>query len=124
MHHGDVVISADLPTLALTSASPAIYDREIELALLHRDERSGAEHYLIRYPEGLQSLPHRHSAAHTMVVLEGALEANGQVVGPSSYCHFPAGQVMTHAPAAGTHCLFVLIFDGPFDVQPVDSAVE
>lgn len=119
MTNGDVVISADLPSVALAPSRLPIYDREIELALLHRDVRSGAEHYLIRYPEGLHSTPHRHSAAHTMVVLEGALEANGQVVGPLSYCHFPAGEVMTHAPAAGSSCLFVIVFDGPFDVHPV-----
>ena len=121
MELGDVIVTSDLPALALSSSQLPIYDRPIELALLHRDERSGAEHYLIRYPEGLRSLPHRHSAAHTMVVLDGALEANGQVVGPSSYCHFPAGEVMTHAPAAGRSCLFVLVFDGPFDVQPVGT---
>ena len=118
---GDIVISADLPTASLRPSTLPIYDRPIELALLHRDERTGAEHYLIRYPEGLRSQPHRHSAAHTMVVLEGALEANGQVVGPSSYAHFPAGQVMTHAPAVGSSCLFVIIFDGPFDVEPVGA---
>ena len=120
MANGHVIICADLPSAALARSRLPIYDREIELALLHRDDRSGAEHYLIRYPEGLQSRPHRHSAAHTMVVLEGSLEANGEVVGPSSYCHFPAGEVMTHAPAAGSSCLFVIIFDGPFDVHPVD----
>jgi hypothetical protein len=119
---GDVIISTDLPAVALAPSQLPIYDRPIELALLHRDARSGAEHYLIRYPEGLQSRPHRHTAAHTMVILEGSLEANGQVIGPSSYCHFPAGEVMTHAPSAGTSCLFVLIFDGPFDVLP--SAAE
>ena len=54
-----------------------------------------------------------------MVILDGSLIANGRVVGPSSYCHFPAGEVMTHAPAEGSHCLFVIIFDGPFDVHPV-----
>lgn len=80
--------------------------------------RAGA-HYVIRYPQGLQWRPHRHTAAHTMVILDGSLIANGRVVGPSSYCHFPAGEVMTHAPAEGSHCLFVIIFDGPFDVHPV-----
>ena len=77
MNLGDVVISADLPNVTLSPSQLPIYHRPIELALLHRDERTGAEHYVIRYPEGLRSLPHRHSAAHTIVVLEGALEANG-----------------------------------------------
>lgn len=76
-----------------------IYDREIEIAQLHIDERSGAEHHLIRYPEGLRAQPHTHAAAHTMVVLEGVLNANGQELGPFAYCHFPAGEVMTHQPA-------------------------
>jgi hypothetical protein len=28
--------------------------------------------------------------------------------------------VMHHEPARGKHCLFVIIFDGPFDVTPAD----
>ena len=98
-----------------------IYDGEIEIAPLHTDEQSGAEHHLIRYPVGLQVKAHRHTNAHTMVVLEGALEANGRVVEPFSYCHFPAGEVMTHRPAPGNSCLFVLIFDGTFDAHLVDE---
>jgi hypothetical protein len=67
------------------------------------DPVSGAEHYV----------------AHTIVVLEGRLEVNGQIVGPVAYCHFPAGETMSHAPAESNSCLFVVIFCGPFDVQPV-----
>lgn len=95
-----------------------IYDQPIGVRLLFRDPISGAEHYLIRYPAGLQGQPHRHSSAHTFIVLEGALEANGQQVGPGSYCHFPAGTVMHHAPAGDAGCLFVAIFDGVQDVIP------
>lgn len=64
----------------------------------------------------MKAQSHRHTAAHTMVVLEGSLEANGQVVRAPSYCHFPAGELMHHAPAGDDGCLFVLIFDGPFDL--------
>jgi hypothetical protein len=68
MIHGDVVIFDDLPSLALEPSELPIYDREIELASLHRDTRTGAEHYLIRYPAGLRDaragggelLPVRH----------------------------------------------------------------
>jgi quercetin dioxygenase-like cupin family protein len=121
MEFGEAIIVDGLQSLELESSQPVIYDREIGLRLLHRDPRTGAEHYLIRYPTGLRARRHRHTAAHTIVVLDGRLEVNGQVIGPGSYCHFPAGQAMRHAPAGDLSCLFVVIFDGPFDVQPIEE---
>jgi quercetin dioxygenase-like cupin family protein len=118
MDDNDAVIIDDLGALELDESQPSIYDRPIGARLLHHDPTSGAEHYLIRYPAGLQARRHTHTAAHTVVVLDGGLEANGRQLGPGSYCHFPAGEPMHHAPAAGTGCLFVTIFHGPFDVHP------
>ncbi|MGH9104505.1 MAG: cupin domain-containing protein [Acidimicrobiales bacterium] len=96
-----------------------VYDQAIGARVLFRGPSTGAEHYLVRYPPGLQAQAHRHSAAHTFIVLEGVLEANGEQLGPGSYCHFPAGTVMHHAPAGDEGGLFVAIFDGPQDVIPV-----
>ena len=121
MEYGRATVVDGLTSLELGPSRPVIYDREIGLRLLYQDPDSGAEHYLIRYPAGLQARPHRHTAAHTIVVLEGRLEVNDQVIGPGSYCHFPARELMRHAPAQGTSCLFVILFDGPFDVQTVDD---
>jgi quercetin dioxygenase-like cupin family protein len=113
------VLIDELSTLELTASQPIIYDRPIGVRLLFRDSGSGAEHYLIRYPAGLQARWHSHSAAHTIIVLEGELSANRRVLGQLSYCHFPAGSVMHHAPEGDQGCLFVIIFDGPYDVMPV-----
>jgi quercetin dioxygenase-like cupin family protein len=118
------IIVDGLGSLDLGQSQPAIYDRPIGLRLLYQDPGSGAEHYVIRYPAGLQARSHRHTAAHTIVVLEGRLEANGEVIGPGAYCHFPAGQPMHHAPAGGGSCLFVTIFHGPFDVEPLDPVAD
>lgn len=119
MGYGRAVITDRLASLELDRRRLPIYDREIGLRLLHQDAGSGEEHYVVRYPAGLRSLLHRHTVAHTIVLLEGRLEVNDRVIGPGGYCHFPAGEPMRHAPAADEPCLFITIFHGPFDVEPV-----
>ncbi len=116
---GDAVIVDHLGSVEMDRSQPVIYDRDIGVRLLYEDSESGAEHYLIRYPGGLNARLHRHTAAHTIVVLEGRLAVNEEVIGPGAYCHFPAGETMYHAPAGEEACLFVTIFPGPFDVEPL-----
>ena len=115
------VIYETLQGLELGQSQPPIYDGPIGLRLLYLDPTSGAEHYLVEYPPGLKAQRHRHTVAHTIIALEGALAANGQMIRPGGYCHFPAGQAMHHEPAAGERCLFVTIFHGPCDVEVVDD---
>ncbi len=67
--------------------------------MLHHDERTGAEHYVVRYRPGTKALPHRHTAAHTIIVLDGHLSIDGQVLGPGGYAHHPGGTTMLHEPA-------------------------
>src|SRR5256714_5568466 len=107
MEYGRAIVVDGLRSIELEPSQPVIYDREIGLRLLYEDPDSGAEHYLIRYPAGLRTRLHRHTAAHTIVVLEGRLEVNGRVVGPGAYCHFPPGAAMRHAPARPDSRLFV-----------------
>lgn len=119
MNLGNATIIDGLRSLQLQepgAAAAAVYDRAIALRELFEDPVSGEEHYLVRYPAGVNGRVHRHTAAHTVVVLEGRFEANGQVLGPGSYAHFPGGEPMRHqSPEEG--CLFVLMFHGPFDVE-------
>lgn len=121
MEYGEAIIIDGLTSLAVdeSRSQSAVYDQPIGLRLLYEDPASGEEHYLIRYPAGLRGRVHRHTAAHTIVVLEGRLEANGQVIGPGAYAHFPPGEAMRHAAAEDAPCLFVILFHGPFDVQVV-----
>jgi quercetin dioxygenase-like cupin family protein len=118
-HDESVVIAYNLGALELEWTQLAVYDQPIGIRLLLLDASTGAEHYLIRYPTGLKAKRHRHSVAQSVVVLEGKLEVNGTVIGPGSYCHFPRGVPMHHAPAGDEDCLFVTIFHGTFDVEVV-----
>ena len=121
MDFGRAVLVDDLRSLELRPATPGVYDQPIGLRLLYQDPESGEEHYVGRYPAGLRAQAHRHTAAHTIVVLEGRMQVNGQVIGPGAYAHFPGGEVMHHAPADDAPCLFVILFHGPFDVEAVES---
>ena len=125
MRLGDALVIDDLRSLALDSpggSAAAVYDRPIGLRLLYEDAESGEEHYLIRYPVGVKGRVHQHRAAHTIVVLEGKLDANDQIIGPGAYAHFPADQPMRHQSGGDEGCLFVLMFHGPFDVQILEPA--
>jgi quercetin dioxygenase-like cupin family protein len=121
MEYGRAIAVDNLGTVELGRSRSVIYDQEIGLRLLYEDPDTGAEHYLIRYPAGLKARRHRHTAAHTIVVLEGRLEVNDEVIGPGAYCHVPPGEAMRHAPAGGGPCLFVIVFHGPVDVEPIDE---
>jgi quercetin dioxygenase-like cupin family protein len=101
---------------ALPQSHPPIYDRPIGLRLLYTDPATGGDHYMVYYPPGLRTAWHHHSAAHTIVLIDGALEANGVILEAGSYCHFPAMTPMLHQPAGEQHCRFITIFSGPFDV--------
>src|SRR6476469_5219365 len=111
MEYGAATIVDELSSMELTepsAAAAAVYDQPIGLRLLY-EEPGGEEHYLVRYPAGLRGRPHQHTAAHTIVVVEGQLDANGRVIGPGSYAHCPARQVMRHQAAGDAPCLFVLL---------------
>jgi quercetin dioxygenase-like cupin family protein len=121
VEHGAAIILDQLDSVEMEPRRPIIYDRDIGMRLLYEDPDSGAEHYLIRYPAGLKAQLHRHTAPQTIIVLRGKIEVNGRVIGPGAYCHFPAGEPMFHAPAGGGGSLFVTIFHGPADVEPLEE---
>jgi quercetin dioxygenase-like cupin family protein len=121
MEYGEAIIVDHLSSAETDQSQLVIYDREIGVRLLYQDPESGAEHYLIRYPAGLKARVHRHTAPQTIVVLEGRLVVNDQVIGPCAFCHFPPGETMFHAPTDDKQCLFISIFHGPADVEPLEG---
>jgi quercetin dioxygenase-like cupin family protein len=126
MDYGKAIIADGLTALDFREPSDtaaAVYDRPIGLHLLYEDPASGEEHYVVRYPSEVRGHAHSHTSAHTIVVIDGQLEVNGRIIGPGSYAHFPANEVMCHQAAGDGPCHFVLIFHGPFDVTILDDRV-
>jgi quercetin dioxygenase-like cupin family protein len=126
MDYGNAVIAEGLTALDFrepSGAAAAVYDRPIGLHLLYEDPTSGAEHYVVRYPAGLRGHAHQHTAAHTIVVIDGRLEVNGRIIAAGSYAHFPANEPMRHQAAGDAPCYFILIFHGPFDVTLLEERV-
>jgi quercetin dioxygenase-like cupin family protein len=124
MNDGAAIIVGELASLELqepSSTAAAVYNQPIGLRLLHEEPGGGEEHYLVRYPAGLRGRRHQHTAAHTIIVLDGQLDADGTVIGPGSYAHFPGGQPMRHQAAGDVSCMFVVLFHGPFDVKLVND---
>lgn len=74
--------SAPLGPFELDQSQPEIYDRPIQLRVCYQGPGSGAEHYLVRYSPGLRSQPIATAPAHTIIVLEGAMEVDGQLLQP------------------------------------------
>jgi quercetin dioxygenase-like cupin family protein len=125
MNYGEAIVADCLTALEFrepTGAAAAVYDRPIGLHLLYEDPVSGAEHYVVRYPSGVQCRVHQHTAAHTIIVINGSLEANGRTIGAGSYAHFPANEPMRHQAAGEGPCHFILIFHGPFDVTMLEDS--
>jgi quercetin dioxygenase-like cupin family protein len=117
------IVHGDLGSLATDDRDIPVYDGPIGLRLLYEDPGGGEEHYLVRYPAGLSAHWHRHTAAHTIVVLEGRMSVNGRVVGSGTYCHFAPGTPMHHEPAGDGPCVFLNLFHGPADFEVLDGPI-
>ncbi len=124
MRFGEAVVVDGLGSAPTEPAESVVHDAPFGVRVLHRDAGSGAEHDLVEYPPGLRAQVHRHAAAHTIVVLDGRLAVNHDIIGPGGYSHFPAGEPMLHGPAGDGGCRFVTLFDGPYDVEPLNVEAE
>jgi len=111
MNYGTFVMGS-LQNLPIEEAHPPWYPKPIQRKVLFHNPDTGVRHILVRYPADLNAPVHSHNCAHTIVVLENDMNINGQIVGPGTYCHFPAGQTMLHTSTEDNDCLFLIMFDG------------
>jgi quercetin dioxygenase-like cupin family protein len=121
---GKAFIVDDVTGVDFEARDMAVYSKPFGIHTLYQDPDGGAEHHVIRYPPRLKGRLHRHTAAHTIVVVAGSLAVNGEVIGPGGYAHVPGGERMLHENGGDEDCVFVIIFDAPFDMERVEDRHE
>jgi hypothetical protein len=120
MEYGRAIVVDGLESVELGRTQPVIYDREIGLRLLYQDRDSGGSTIssgtrLVSGPACIGTQPPTPSWFST------AASRSTTSHRPEGVLSVPAREAMRHAPAVNAACLFVTLFDGPFDVQPIDE---
>jgi quercetin dioxygenase-like cupin family protein len=87
---------------------------------------TGASEIVQKFPAGMDSGTHWHTAAYEGVVVQGKFThtfkgAAPQTGGPGSMWSQPAGQVHDDKCEEGGDCIVVVYFHGKLDFIPVDS---
>ena len=71
------------------------------------------------YPKGYRMGWHRHSCAHGMYIIKGAMQTNIGLVKQGEFVWFPADTEMDHGATMEEDCMFLFITNAPFDIQPL-----
>ena len=90
---------------------------------------TGASEILQKFPAGMDSGWHWHTAAYTGVVIQGKFThsfkgAAPQTGGPGSVWSQPARQVHDDKCEEGGDCIVVVYFHGKLDFKPVDMKAQ
>jgi quercetin dioxygenase-like cupin family protein len=85
-------------------------------ARLVKDEETGAEAILVRYPAGSVTTDHSHPCAHGLVVIEGRLVTQDGEFGPGDVVWYPEGAVGRHGATAGGPVTVLLFTNKAFGI--------
>jgi quercetin dioxygenase-like cupin family protein len=99
----------------------------LEMFVVWGNPNEGASLILQKYPAGMDSGWHWHTAAYQGVVIQGKFThtfegAAPQTGGPGSVWSQPARQVHHDKCEEGGDCIIAVYFDGRLDFIPVDSS--
>ena len=87
---------------------------EVRSKLLSIDEAGTDATAVVKYPAGWSAGREEHCTAHEeIVVLDGALEINGQVYTKHKYCFLPAGFPRRTTSATGGATVLTMFYDAP-----------
>jgi hypothetical protein len=135
-----VVVLSPLPKEPITSRNlpPAAIDQLIFVPFfpdqpqgpafvpLWGDVNKGASGFLLRVPAQFPGFPHTHTAGYRTIVLRGVVRNGPEIelapdLPAGSFFSQAAGEVHTTSCRSAQPCLSLVMFDGPFDVKPVQG---
>jgi hypothetical protein len=116
----DPMIVVDVCSLALRTSEQPARDRPFEIQQLYTDQRTGAEHCVVRYraapkPGGI--------ATRQPTPSSWSPDNSWRTVSASVLAGMRTSRADRDAPRAGAQLrlTFVLIFDGPFDLDVLQT---
>ncbi len=86
------------------------------------DPKTGMIVNVSYYPKGYSMGWHKHSCAHGMYIIDGAMQTSLGVVKKGEFVWFPAETEMNHGATALEDCTFLFITNAPFDIEQVERA--
>ena len=93
------------------------------MAVLSGDQTQGAFVALVRFPGGLSTPEHVHSASYVGVVISGQIQdGEGAAKAPGSHWNNAAGHPHQTSCVEGDDCVFFVSMDGAMDMTPVADA--
>lgn len=81
------------------------------------DAKTGMIVNVSHYPKGYTLGLHKHSCAHGMYIIEGALQTDLGIVKKGEMVWFPPNVEMEHGATALSACTFLFITNAPFDIE-------
>lgn len=76
------------------------------------------------YPKGYTMGWHKHSCAHGMYILEGAMQTNLGIVKKGEFVWFPEDTEMDHGATMTEDCTFLFITNAPFDIEYLEKQTD
>ena len=73
------------------------------------------------YPKGYTMGRHKHSCAHGMYIIEGAMQTDLGIVRKGEFVWYPADTEMNHGATMTEDCTFLFITNAPFDIEHPDE---
>ena len=107
-------------TVPWESLENPVTGKTMHRKMLHVDQDTGMEVFLVRYGPGVLTPRHTHPCSHGMYVLSGRLVTQKGVLHPGDFVWFEEGVVGEHGATDDEPTLALFITNKRFDIKFID----